>query len=240
MKHEGEVFKTKNYGDLVITKYVSSLEVHVRFINTGFTTTTQIGSIKSGQVKDKMLPTVHGVGVLGDEQTKVDGKTLKEYELWCSMLKRCYSIKYHTDFPTYAGCTVSENFKYFPYFKDWCNQQIGFDEDGWQLDKDIIVKGNRTYSEDTCCFVPREVNTVVKKKYGTNVETYARKPSNRPSAILGIKGKSVHLGTYDTQEEAFLAYKQAKEAYIKEVANRWKDQIDPRVYEALMKYDCDL
>jgi hypothetical protein len=86
----------------------------------------------------------------------------------------------------------------------------------------------------------REVNTVVKKKYGTNVETYARKPSNRPSAILGIKGKSVHLGTFNTEIEAFQAYKTAKEAYIKEVANRWKDKIDPRVYEALMKYDCGL
>lgn len=45
------------------------------------------------------------------------------------------------------------------------------------------------------------------------------------------------LGSYDTPEEAFQVYKQAKETYIKEVADRWVGQIDPRVYEALMKYE---
>jgi hypothetical protein len=32
----------------------------------------------------------------------------------------------------------------------------------------------------------------------------------------------------------------AKEAYIKEVANKWKDQIDPRAYEALMSYQVEI
>ena len=45
---------------------------------------------------------------------------------------------------------------------------------------------------------------------------------------------------FKTPEEAFYVYKEAKETYIKEVANRWKDQIDPRVYEALMKYEVEI
>ena len=59
-------------------------------------------------------------------------------------------------------------------------------------------------------------------------------------AYIRVYGKRKHLGRFDTPEEAFLAYKQAKEAYIKEVANKWKDQIDIRVYEALMKYEVDI
>ena len=51
------------------------------------------------------------------------------------------------------------------------------------------------------------------------------------------KGKQEHLGYYSTEIEAFNAYKQAKESFVKEQANKWKDQIDPRAYKALMSYE---
>ena len=49
-----------------------------------------------------------------------------------------------------------------------------------------------------------------------------------------------YLGTLDTELEAFHAYKHAKEAYVKELAEKWKDQIDPRAYNALMKYEVEI
>ena len=48
------------------------------------------------------------------------------------------------------------------------------------------------------------------------------------------------VGTYDTPEEAFYAYKPVKEAHIKSLAEKWKDQIDPRVYEALMNWTIEI
>jgi hypothetical protein len=60
------------------------------------------------------------------------------------------------------------------------------------------------------------------------------KPKNHTEA------KEKYLGRFVTPEEAFQVYKQAKEAYIKEVAELYKDQIDIRVYEALMKYEVDI
>ena len=123
---EGDVFKTKSYGDLIITKYVNSKAVCVKFVVTGYETTTQAINVITGSVRDRLLPTVNGIGITGDSQVKVDGKHTKEYRLWNNMLKRCYSVGCQKVRPTYIDCSVSENFRYLQYFKEWCNNQIGF------------------------------------------------------------------------------------------------------------------
>lgn len=105
---------------------------------------------------------VSGIGVKGLEySTKVDGKMAREYRLWTDMLLRC-TEKFWIKRPTYIGTTCSENFKSYTYFYEWCNKQIGFgnkDENGksWNLDKDLLVKGNKVYSEDTCVFCTSKV-----------------------------------------------------------------------------------
>ena len=54
------------------------------------------------------------------------------------------------------------------------------------------------------------------------------------------KGKREYLGFFKTEIEAFNAYKVAKEAFVKEQANEWKDQIDVRAYNALMNYEVEI
>ena len=54
------------------------------------------------------------------------------------------------------------------------------------------------------------------------------------------KGKQEKLGSFNTEIEAFNAYKKAKEAFVKEQANKWKDKIDERAYNALMNYTVDI
>ena len=54
------------------------------------------------------------------------------------------------------------------------------------------------------------------------------------------KGKPKYLGSFTTEIEAFNAYKQTKENYIKELANKWKGKVDERAYEALMNYTVDI
>ena len=58
--------------------------------------------------------------------------------------------------------------------------------------------------------------------------------------ILNKGGKRVHIGTFDTIEEAFQAYKTAKEEYIKEVADVWKPLITKQVYQALINYKVEI
>ena len=160
----GKVCKSKLSGDFKILKYNDARNVEVQFLKTGFETSAELGNIRNGNVKDPYLPSVYGVGVAGAKyQITVNGRNIKEYVLWKEMLRRCYSDNYKKRQPTYEGCEVSDKFKSYEYFYEWCNKQIGFDNEGWHLDKDLLVKGNKVYSEDSCVFIPSEINTLLIK-----------------------------------------------------------------------------
>lgn len=186
---------------------------------------------------------IYKVGVYskGHYLSSVDGKHTREYNSWISMLSRCYSEKFHERCPTYLGCSVSENFKNFQYFAEWCQDQIGGKSEGWHLDKDILYKGNKIYSEDTCVFVPRELNMLLVNRkasrgaYPVGVDYH--KATKKFRAKLTVCGKSSHIGIYDTPEEAYIAYKSAKQSHLTDQANRYKPIIDRRVYEALIMWE---
>ena len=242
----GEILKSKNFGDFKIVKYNNSRNVDIQFINTGFETSSQLEHIKNGNVKDPYVASVHGVGIAGAKYPiTVNGVKTKEYMLWCSMLERCYNATYQKQRPTYEGCEVSDNFKSYEYFYEWCHNQIGFDNEGWHLDKDLLVKGNKVYSEDSCIFIPKEINLLLTKSTASRGEhligVYWSKTNKAFRARVNKnKGASEHLGYFKTELEAFNAYKEAKEAFIKEQANKWKGEIDGRAYEALMNYKVEI
>ena len=242
----GVVCKSKSSGDFKILKYNNNRNVEIQFLNTGYETVVRLGSIRSGYVKDPYVPSVYGVGITGTKYpSKINGVKTKEYTLWCSMLRRCYSEKYQKKQPTYEGCEVSDNFKSFEYFYEWCINQIGFDNEGWHLDKDLLNKGNKVYSESTCVFIPSEINSLLVKREASRGEHFIGVCWNKTSKVFMAqvskgKGKSERLGLFNTEIEAFNAYKQAKETFVKEQAEKWKDKIDIRAYNALMNYTVNL
>ena len=242
----GRVFKSKSSGDFKVLKYNDSKNVEIQFLNTGFEATVRLTTIESGGIKDPYSPSVYGIGVLGTKYpSTINGVKTKEYMLWQSMLKRCYSDVYKKQRPTYEDCKCSENFKSYEYFYEWCNNQIGFGNEGWHLDKDLLVKGNKIYSENTCVFIPQEINNVLTKRTASRGEhligVYWHKTSKVFVARVNKnKRGSEYLGSFKTEIEAFNAYKKAKENHIKDLANKWKGKIDPRAYEALMKYEVNI
>ena len=200
--------------------------------------------------KARMKPSVCSVGILGTKYpTRVNGVRTKEYMLWANMLRRCCSDTYQKKYPTYEGCEVSDSFKSYEYFYEWCQKQIGFGVDGngnpFQLDKDLLIKGNKVYSESTCVFLPKEINSVLTKCTASRgkhlIGVYWSKTNKAFVArVAKNKGKQEYLGSFNTEIEAFKAYKQAKEAYLKELADEYKDILDPRAYIALQKYVVDV
>ena len=242
----GKVCKSKSSGDFKIVKYNDKKNVKIQFLKTGFEAVVELGSIRNGYVKDCYSPSVHGVGVSGNKYPiRANGVLTKEYLLWRSMLQRCYSDTYQKKYPTYKGCQASENFKYYECFYEWCHKQIGFGNQGWHLDKDLLVKGNNVYSESTSIFIPAEINQVLIKREALRGEyligvSWHKTKKAFVAQVNKNKGKSEYLGLFKTEIEAFNAYKQAKESFIKEQAKKWKSQIDPRAYNALMSYTVEI
>ena len=195
-----------------------------------------------------MKKQARGIGFnCGKYPSHSNRKLLKEYALWRGMLHRC-SESLWIKYPTYIGTTCSENFKSYTFFYEWCQGQIGFnsvDKNGnkWRLDKDILVKGNKVYSEDTCCFVPNRINTLFIKRNSVRgnlpIGVHLDKSNGSFRAQCSF-GKATHLGCFNTPEGAFKAYKTFKEQLIKDVANEYKDVLDNRVYQVLMDYAVEI
>lgn len=164
----------------------------------------------------------------------------KFYDTWFQMLKRCYDAKFHTKNPTYVDCVVCDEWLILSNFKKW------FDEhyvEGWALDKDILVKGNKVYSPETCCFVPQEISSAMsyrkksKKQYPIGVY---REPSGMCVTIIHQYGRNNRIGIFETVEVAAKAYKTAKETWIKELADKYKAQLEPRVYAKLYNWEIEI
>ena len=242
----GKICKSKSSGDFKVLKYNDSANVEIQFVDTGFETVARLGDIRNGEVKDPYSPSVFGVGIIGARYPVSEGgRDTKDYALWKGMLKRCYSDTFKKKYPTYEGCEVSDNFKYYEYFYEWCHKQIGFSVDGFELDKDLLIKGNKVYSETTCVFIPQEINTLLTKSTSSRGEhligvSWSNTNKAFEARVSKNKGKSEYLGSFETELEAYNAYKTAKESFIKEQANEWKSQIDCRAYEALMNYTVEI
>ena len=188
---------------------------------------------------------VYGVGVNDwAGNVSVGGKMITEYQLWQSMLQRCFDEKYKQRQPTYEDVTCSKDWLLMTSFIEDVSKMKGYGFEGWHLDKDILVKGNKLYSKDTCCFVPHEINLLLTKSDKSRGEypvgVYFDKARGKFKAQLRISGKNKFLSYFPTPEEAFQAYKLAKEDQVKVVAEKWKDQLDERVYQALLAYEVNI
>ena len=243
--------KMMNCGEFAfIVNYACYNDITVQFKKTGELIKTTYSNFKNGFVKSRFTPSVYGVGIIGNEKSRDEnGEIIKGYSVWTSMLSRCYSDEYKKTHPTYKGCCVCEEWHNYSDFKEWFyNNYYEIPNEQMALDKDILVKGNKIYSPDTCVFVPQNINNLfiksnkIRGKYPIGV--YFNKDANKFTAQCNIfyngKKQYKNLGFYNTIEEAFNSYKQFKENYIKQVAEEYKDKIPNNLYEAMYNYKVEI
>ena len=216
---------------------------------------TQYTNFKRRNVKNPYYPSVYGVGITGDKySTWIIGedKHTKEYDAWQNMLARCFDEKIKEKYPTYKNVTCCKEWLLYDNFYEWMHRQLNFDKwyanDKWHVDKDILIKGNKVYSPDTCCLIPQNVNKLFLKHdlFRGGLPIGVTKCSNREGFIARcmnpITNQRDYIGYYGTPERAFFAYKLYKEDLIKQVAQIEfnKENITKSCYDAMMKYEVEI
>lgn len=228
--HNKYDYSKVNYVNLS-SKVVIHCPIHGDFVQMPSKHLKGCGCIKCGHIVTRTKP--FGVGY--NSSNECEPANSKSYRIWRLMLERCYGNRLSNK--AYIGCCVCEEWHDFANFKEWFNNNY---IEGWQLDKDILVKGNKVYSPDTCCFVPQEINTfftscrVRRGSYPLGVSFV--KSKNKFVATLSIDNKNKTLGHFDNCDEAFEVYKHAKEQQLLVIANRWRDKLPDNVYKALVNY----
>ncbi|MFQ9297775.1 MAG: AP2 domain-containing protein [Clostridia bacterium] len=246
---------TNNFGSkMVITKYRNARNIDVYFSEYNWTTKgSRYGNFKRGKVLCPYERRHYGVGYIGEGKYKMskNGKAVKCYEVWIKILQRCYDDICHKDRPTYNQCEIYEKWLNYQNFAEWYyNNYYKIEGEKMALDKDILVKGNKIYSPDTCIFVPERINTLFikcdNKRGNYPVGVSYRKRDKKFISQCNVydfekrKSQQKHLGYHETAEEAFKVYKQFKENYIKEVADYYKDKIPQKLYDAMYRYEVDI
>lgn len=238
----GDKFKTNEGCICVVTKYTNATNVEVKFLDkNGHVIKTSTSSLRRGSLKNPYFPSVCGIGYIGVGKHKptLNSKKTKVYGMYQDMMVRCYNEKSQDYRPTYKGCTVHPYWHNFQNFANWYYNQK-FHDLGYQLDKDLLFKGNKVYSEKTCTLIPKEINVLlinrsndrgkyplgVTKKYSSGLK-YAAQCSGLNKRLIGV---------FSTVEEASAAYVKEKESYVKSVAGHWQNKIESRAFEALMNW----
>ena len=241
----GGLFKNKQGCECEVIEFVDRKHYKVKFTDTyGAEVVVTTANLLAGAFKNPGKPSVCGIGFYGQGPyvAKVDGKHTPEYADWNSMMKRCYSKTQIRN--SYKDKSINKSWWNFQIFADWATKQIGFKE-GWHLDKDLLIKGNKEYSENSCVYLPQEINSFVRRKRQNNlpvgVDVAFRYNGTSYFRSQSVEdGKVIVLGAFETVEGAFSAYKEHKEMLAVKLAEKWKGKIDNRAYEALLNYQVEI
>ena len=203
-------------------------------------------NFKRGVVKCPYESRVYGKGYFGEGPYKanINKRSTAEYRTWNHMLGRCYDEEYMYKNPTYVDCFVCDDWLNFQNFAKWYNDNYyNIDNMTMALDKDILYKGNRIYSPETCIFVPQQINSLFTNNHNIRGELPigVKKKGNKFEAYCNNGyGKVCYVGNSDTIVGAFELYKEFKEAIIKQIADDYKDNIPYKLYEAMYNYKIEI
>lgn len=241
----GETNKNRLGSVMVVDQYNGSQDVIVRFVDHGNTVKCTWQQFIKGSVKNVYDKSKFGIGFIGEGKHSIreNDRYTDKYLTWSGMLMRCFSKRFLEDHPTYKDCTVCEEWHCYQNFADWYDENY-YEVEGHRmhLDKDILVKGNRVYSPDTCAFVPQFINGMfigrkaLRGNLPIGVKTCSRYENKYEVRCCDSKGGRKYLKTFNSPEEAFEAYKEYKEQVIKDIAEEYKLLIPDNLYEAMMNY----
>jgi hypothetical protein len=246
IKRVGSVVRNKEGYEATIIEYNGTNDVLVKFNDEyGKECHNTWHNIHNGTFHNPFHSTVYNVGFIGNVTMYENGEQKKSYKVWTDMIRRCYNDCF-TKNETYLNCYVDENWWNYENFEKWFdNNYYELGSEKICLDKDTLFKNNKCYSENTCVFVPNNVNVLFIKSNKTrgSLPLGVRKNGTTFQARLSKNNKSVVISSHSTIEDAFYAYKTTKESYIKQVANEYKSKytnFPQKLYDAMYSYEVEI
>lgn len=233
-----------------IIEYNSATNIIVEFQDKYKTKIkTAYKEFKNGNIRNPHHPTIAEKGYLGigKYSSRENGKQTTIYIVWRHMIERCYDSRMWDKYPTYKDCYVCDEWLNFQNFAKWYEKNI-YECNGekMHIDKDILCKGNKIYSPNTCIFVPERINELFTKRQNCRGDyPIGVAYCDRDKALISrcsVNHKSKHLGYFPLNRpfQAFYTYKVFKENHIKQIANEYKNLIPTKLYDALYKYEVEI
>ena len=236
----GDVMPTTKSGDCLVIKIEGKGRITVVFKeNINHDIITDYRTLKAGNILNPYFARYYGIGYLGVGKYRMskNKQPTPSYSAWRFLMMRLFCEKRLLINPTYRGCTICKSWCNFQVFSDWfySHESYGL---GYELDKDLLISGNRHYSPETCVMIPQEINKALKTAQVNSVVAGVRKRKNTKGYQVRVTehGKRRHVGEFYTEEEASAAYVKAKEEYIHSLAENWKGKIEERAYQALKSW----
>lgn len=238
-----------NFGsEMIITRYNCFRDIDVYFPEYDWTSQNRsYGEFKEKSIKCPYERTYFNVGYLGEGDYRTNGYYRDCFNTWYNMLTRCYNIEnIHYRNHVYEDSYVCDEWLNYQNFAKWYYLNIYYIENEQMcLDKDILYKGNKIYSDYYCMFVPQNINKLFTKtdilrgEYPIGVYYYKNTNKFKAQCNDGKKNR-INLGYHNTPEEAFQSYKEYKENLIKKIANEYEKYIPREIYKAMYEYEVEI
>jgi len=238
----GEININNNGTSMKIIKYINNKKVLVEFQDEfKYKTYVKYTAFQNGSVRNPYDRVVSGIGYFGEGVSYKEAKDA--YHIWYDMIRRCYNND--EKFKWYWDCSVCDDWHNFQNFVDWFNiNYYSVPGETMHLDKDIICKGNRIYSPETCVFVPVRINEIFTSKLNKSNDLPVGCNYNHGKIQVTCRTDYAQhvIGRFDKEDKlgAFKAYKEFKESYIKQLAEEYAYIIPDNLYQAMITYEVEI
>lgn len=251
----GEVKCNKWGSKMTIIEYINYGDILVQFnddCHNNYIVKSSYGEFKKGSIKSPYDKSVYKIGYIGEGKYKTgfNYNITAQYSTWHSMMQRCYDTKFQENNLTYIGCTVCKEWLSYQNFAQWYDRNYyELDKQRMDIDKDILIKGNKIYSPETCVFVPHCINDLfVKNNINRGklpIGVSYDKEKDRYKVTASCNSKQIFIGRWKTMQDdkTFIEYKKTKEKIIKQMADEYKNkypQFPKKLYNAMYTYEVEI
>lgn len=169
------------------------------------------------------------------------------YSIWNGIYIRCYKRDDVYDGSFMCNLWLHDKDAFAEW---WSAEYYECDGESMAVDKDLLFQGNKEYAPDKCCIIPRTLNTMLSNcKKHRSIWKNARmdlplgvRYDSRMKMYYGVikpygHDEAIRLSYWEAPEEAFTEYKRHKQADILIMADKYKNKVPKKVYDALLRYE---